>query len=78
MAEQYCNRKLEGLLHLVRYRETVFFSLCVSHLAFSLVTSVGNLLVIRALFKASSIPGNVKKLFLSLVFSDLRWDWCRS
>ena len=71
MAEQYCDRKLEGLLHLVRYRETVFFSLCVSHLAFSLVTSVGNLLVIRALFKASSIPGNVKKLFLSLVFSDL-------
>ena len=71
MAEQYCNRKLEGLLHLVRYRRTFFFSLCVSNLAFSLVTSLGNLLLIRALFKASSIPANEKKLFLSLAFSDL-------
>ena len=71
MAEQYCNRTLEGLLHLVRYKRTFFFSLCVSNLAFSLVTSLGNLLLIRALFKASSIPANEKKLFLSLAFSDL-------
>ena len=38
---------------------------------FSLVTILGNILVIRALFKASSITANVKKLFLSLAFSDL-------
>ena len=71
MAEQFCNRTLEGFLQLTRYRETFFFSLCVSHLAFSLVASLGNLLVIRALFKASSIPANAKKLFLNLAFSDL-------
>ena len=71
MAEQYCNRTLEGFLQLARYRETFFFSLCVSHFAFSLVTSLGNILLIRALMKASSIPANEKKLFLSLVFSDL-------
>ena len=71
MAEQYCNRTLEGFLQLARYRESFFFSLCVSNFAFSLVTSLGNILVIRALFKASSIPANVKKLFLSLAFSDL-------
>ena len=72
MAEQYCNRTLEGFLQLAPYRETFFFSLCVSHLAFSLVTSLGNILLIRALFKPSSIPANEKKLFLSLAFSDLR------
>ena len=71
MAEQFCNQKLEGYLQLARYRETVFFSLCVSHIAFSLMTSLGNILLIRALFKASSIPTNEKKLFLSLAFSDL-------
>ena len=71
MAEQYCNRTLEGFLQLTRYRETFFFSLCVSHFASSLVTSLGNILLIRALLKASSIPANEKKLFLSLAFSDL-------
>ena len=71
MAEQYCNQTLEGFLQLARYRETFFFSLCVSHFAFSLVTSLGNILLIRTLLKASSIPANEKKLFLSLAFSDL-------
>ena len=70
MAEQYCNRTLEGFLQLARYRETFFFSLCVSNFAFSLVTSLGNILVIRALLKASSMTANVKKLFLNLAFSD--------
>ena len=35
------------------------------------MTSLGNILVIRVFFKASSIPANEKKLFLSLAFSDL-------
>ena len=35
------------------------------------MATLGNLLVIRALWKASSIPATVKKLFLSLTFSDL-------
>ena len=71
MAEQYCNRKLEGFLQLARYTETLFFCLCVSEFAFSFVTSLRNILVICALMKASSIPAKVKKLFLSLAFSDL-------
>ena len=71
MAEQYCSQTLEGFLQLARYRETFFFSLRVSDFVFSLVTSLGNILVIHALFKASSIPANEKKLFLSLAFSNL-------
>ena len=70
MAEQFCNQTLEGFLQLARYRETFFFSLWVSNFVFSLVTSLGNILVIRALLKASSMTANVKKLFLNLAFSD--------
>jgi len=44
---------------------------CVLNLIFSFVATIGNLLVICALWKASSIPATVKKLFLSLAFSDL-------
>ena len=41
------------------------------NLVFSLVTTLGNLLVIRALWKATSVPSTLKKLFLSLSFSDV-------
>ncbi|CAH3042389.1 unnamed protein product [Porites lobata] len=44
---------------------------CVLNLIFPLVTSVENILVIHALWNASSIPANIKKFFLSLAFSDL-------
>ena len=43
---------------------------CVLNLVFSIVTTLGNLAVIRALCKASSIPASLKKLFLSLAVSD--------
>ena len=46
-------------------------TICVFHLAFFLVTTLGNLLVIGGLWKASSLPANMKKLFLSLACSDL-------
>ena len=69
-APEYCNRTLKGL-QLARYRKTFFFSFCVSHFAFSLVTSLGNQFVIRALFTALSTPANIEKQFLSLAFSDL-------
>ena len=45
-------------------------TLCILNLLFSVVAVLGNLLVIRALWKSSSIPGAVRKLFLSLAFSD--------
>ena len=38
---------------------------------FSLVATIGNLLAIYALWKASSIPDTLKKLLLSLALSDL-------
>ena len=43
---------------------------CVLNLVFSLVATLRNLVVIRALCKASSIPATLKKLFLSLAVSD--------
>ena len=43
----------------------------VLNLVFSFVAVFGNLLAIRALWKASSIPVNLKKFLLSLAFSDL-------
>ena len=40
-------------------------------LFFSLVATLGNILAIRALWKASSMPTKMKKFFLSLAVSDL-------
>ena len=40
------------------------------------MATLGNLLVIRALMKNSTIPATVKKLFLSLAFSDLAVGLC--
>ena len=71
MASQLCTATLATLTQLVRHHKSFMQILCVLYLVFSLVAALGNLLVIRALWKASSIPANVKKLFLSLAFSDL-------
>ena len=71
MAAQFCNVKLEGLAQYVRHYRPFASTLCVLNLIFSLVAILGNLLVIHALWKASSIPANLKKLFASLAFSDL-------
>ena len=49
-------------------------AICALNLVFSLVAVLGNILIIRALLKASSIPTNLKKLktlFCSLAFSNL-------
>jgi len=72
MAGQVCTRWLEQLVQqLVCLCKTFTLTFCVLNLIFSLVATLGNLLLIRALWKASSIPATVKKLFLSLAFSDL-------
>ena len=71
MAEQTCTLFLDGWIKLVSYRRSFFFGFCVLNFVFSLVATLGNLLVIRALMKNSTIPATVKKLFLSLAFSDL-------
>ena len=46
-------------------------AICALNLVFSLVAVLGNILIIRALLKASSIPTNLKTLFCSLAFSDM-------
>ena len=71
MVAQYCTHELEELLQLTRLHQTFLLTVCVFYFIFSLVASLGNLLVIRAMWKASSMPSNMKKLFLNLAFSDL-------
>ena len=71
MAEEFCSYYLKGLGQLVQFHRTSLLSLCVLHFIFSPVATFGNILVIRALWKASSMPANIKKFFLSLAVSDL-------
>ena len=71
MADKFCMVRLDELLQLFHLREYFMVTLCVLHLVFSLVATLGNLLVIRALWKASLLPVHLKRLFLSLAFSDL-------
>jgi len=71
MVTKFCSQHLAKFSKLVLIEATFVLTICVFHLAFFLVTTLGNLLVIRALWKASSIPANMKKLFLSLTCSDL-------
>ena len=76
MAEQACTRLLNYSVKLVSYGRSFSLCFCVLNFAFSLVATLGNLLVIRALMKNSTIPATVKKLFLSLAFSDLAVGLC--
>ena len=69
MAAKFCAVRLDELTQLVRLERPFMLTLCVLSLVFSLVAAVANLLLVRALWKASSIPENLKKLFLSLAFS---------
>ena len=71
MAEQYCSQMLDAFLKLVHHSRSSILAFGVSHFTFSLVATLENLLVIRALIKASTIPANVRKMFISLAFSDL-------
>ena len=71
MAEQFCDYNLKGLEQLVQFHGTAVSSLSVLNFIFSPVAAFGNILVIRALWKASSMPTNIKKFFLSLAVSDL-------
>ena len=71
MATQFCNQELAKLAQVANHHGALILTYCVLNLVFALVTSLGNILVICALWNASSIPANVKKLLLSLAFSDL-------
>ena len=71
MAVEFCDYNLKELGQLSKFHGTAVYSLCVLNFIFSPVAASGNILAIRALWKASSIPANIKKFFLSLAVSDL-------
>ena len=68
---QFCYHNLASRLQFAYHHRTSATTLCALGFVFSLVTVVGNILIIRALLKASSIPTNLKTLFCSLALSDL-------
>ena len=76
MAEQVCTRLLHSLVQLVHHRRSFLLAFRVLNFVFSVVAILENLLVIRALMKASTIPATVKKLLLILAFSDLAVGLC--
>ena len=71
MVEEFCGYYLKGLGLLVQFHRTTLLALCVLHFILSFVATFENILVIHALWKASSIPDNIKKFLLSLAVSDL-------
>ncbi|XP_078377156.1 melanocortin receptor 4-like [Oculina patagonica] len=71
MVSQLCSLKLNEYITLVHFYGTFMLVSCVLNLTFSVVGALGNLLAIRALWKASSLSATLKNLFLSLAVSDL-------
>ena len=71
MVAEFCGKKLEELVVVIRFKPMTYLSICVLNALFSFVATIGNLLVIRALWKASSVTSTLKKMFLSLAFCDL-------
>lgn len=71
MASLFCSLKLKEVTLLLQLQPSLALTFCVLNFMFSLVATIGNLLAICALWKASSIPDTLKKLFLSLALSDL-------
>ena len=71
MTDQFCKYMQVVLLQLLESQNTALFSLSVLHFVFCPVATLGNALAIRALWKASSLPPNLRKLLLSLAFCDL-------
>lgn len=69
--QRFCNLELEELKQLVYFHRNFMLSFSVSYFIFGVVATLGNLLVILALWRASAMPSNMKKMFLSLAFSDL-------
>ena len=70
MVINICNRRLQELVKLAELQNRFLLSLCILNFIFCIVAILGNLLVIRALWKAS-MPPTLKAMFLNLAFSDL-------
>ena len=65
-----CFTRLKELVRLAELQNHFLLSLCVLNFTFCIIAILGNLLVIRALWKAS-MPATLKAMFLNLAFSDL-------
>lgn len=76
MVAQLCDYKLQEEVSLVLFQPALMMSLCLMNIVSSLVTIVGNLLVIPALWKSSSLTLSMKVLFLNLAVSDLAVGLC--
>ena len=70
MASKFCIEELSEQLSLVDSHRGFIEAFCIFNLTFALIAALENLLVFHALWKSSTIPATVKKLFLSLVVSD--------
>ena len=70
MGAPFCNQKLEEYLVLLHRHRPVLLAFCVLNLGFAVLATMENVLVIHALRSSSTLPGNLKKMFLSLAFSD--------
>lgn len=71
MIAEECKTRLVEVAKTVHLQTQFMRSLDVLYFVFSFVAILGNLLVIHAIWKASSIPATLRKLLLSLAFSDL-------
>ncbi|KAK2560050.1 hypothetical protein P5673_016999 [Acropora cervicornis] len=71
MRDQFCKNIQVFLQQLVDSQKTALFSLCVLNFVFCPVATLGNALAIRALWKASSLPPNLRKMLLNLTFCGL-------
>ena len=71
MVSSFCSQKLERFQELALFHATFVLNFTILNLTFSIVALVGNLLVISALWRTSSIPSTLRKLFINLAFSDL-------
>ena len=70
MASQFCVEELSEQLLLFDSHRGFMEAFCILNLTFAVIAALENLLVFHALWKSSTIPATVKKLFLSLVVSD--------
>lgn len=69
--QRFYNLALEEVKQLVYLHRHFMLSFSVAYFIFGVVATLGNLLVILALWRASSMPSNMKKMFQSLAFSYL-------
>ena len=72
----FCTSKQEEFTVILHFRPLFALLLCILNFVCALLTTLENFFVIYALWKASSITFSLRKLFLSLAFTDLAVGLC--